>query len=218
MGLKDYVTKKTIEKITDTVSFIATVKTLEHMEQKNAADSLAGKSKKSQSVNDKTTVSQESFFEEPKINRLTMIEKTFSMRKSFTIKDATGRIKYTAKSEGLPKMPQIGLYDKNSNRVGNVEKGIFGSPDYTITYKNKTIATLVPKITLPPKFEIVENGWKVEGALTKTTVYDKKGDVAIQIQYALGSAKDTIIIEYPNATNEAPAILIALAMVIFRNM
>ena len=57
MGLKDYVTKKTIEKITNTVSFIATVKTLEHMEQKNAADSLAGRSKKSQSVNDKTTVS-----------------------------------------------------------------------------------------------------------------------------------------------------------------
>lgn len=218
MGLKDYVTKKTIEKITNTVSFLATVKTLEHMEQKNAADSLAGKSKESKSANDKITVSQESFFEEPKINRLTMIEKTLSMRKSFTIKDSTGYIKYTAKSEGLPKMPQIGLYDKNSNRIGKVERGIFGCPNYTITYKNKTIATLVPKITMPPKFEIAENGWKVEGALTKTTVYDKNGDVAIQIRYSLGSAKDTIIIEYTNASNEVPAILIALAMVIFRNM
>ena len=217
MGLKDYVTKKTIEKIAGAASFIATVKTIEHMEKENAAESLTEKSKKTKSGN-KETISQKSFFERTTTNKLIMIEKTFSVRKSFTIQDTSGQIVYYAKSEGLPKMPEIGLYDKDSNRIGNVQKSVFGSLNYTLSYKNKKIATLIPKHILKSKFEIAENGWTVEGALTRTTVYDDTGDVAARIQYTLASKKDTITIEYSNSSNEIPAVLIALAMVMFCHM
>lgn len=217
MGLKDYVTKKTIEKIAGAASFIATVKTIEHMEKENTAESLTEKSKKTKSGN-KETISQKSFFERTTTNKLIMIEKTFSLRKSFTIQDTSGQIVYYAKSEGLPKMPEIGLYDKDSNRIGNVQKSVFGSLNYTLSFKNKKIATLVPKHILKAKFEIAENGWTVEGALTRTTVYDDTGDVAARIQYTLASKKDTITIEYSNSSNEIPAVLIALAMVMFCHM
>ena len=223
MGIKNHVKKKILTKVGEVAAIGATIKTSDYIGKQKDTNLLSEKSKKeNDSINFdssvKETISEQSFFEGASIFRLTMIEKVVSLRSSYAINDNTGNTIYTAKSEGLPKMPEIGLYNRIGNKIGKVEKGIFGNPMFTLEYNGRKIASLHQKYSLKPKFEIAENGWVVEGGLTKTLVYDRNGSSAIQIQYMMSTRKNTVIVEYTNEENEIPAILIALAMVIAYHM
>lgn len=218
MGIKDYAKKKILTKVGEVAATGAMVKTADHIDKQNEANSLREKAKKSFASSTNETISTKSFFEEPSTYRLTMIEKVISLRRSYIINDSAGITVYIAKSEGLPKIPEMGLYDINGNRIGNAEKGLFGNPMFTLDYNGKQIASLHQKYSLKPKYEIPENGWKVEGGFTKTVVYDSNGAIAAQIQYMLSTHKSTVIVEYINKENEIPVILIALAMIIACHM
>lgn len=231
MGLKDYAKKKIIKVVGKKVVDIATVgavaTTVHHIDKQNEANSLSEKNRKTGSNTDDSSsvtdpISNKSFFEEPSTYRLTMLEKTMSLRKSYVINDSAGNAIYTAKSEGLPKMPEMGLYNINGDKIGKAEKDSFtksfSSPIFKLNYKDKRIASVYQKYSFKPKYEISENGWRIEGGITKTTVYDSNDAIAIQIQYVISTNKGTIIIEYTNKENEIPAILIALAMIIEYHM
>lgn len=223
MGIKDYAKKKILTTVGEVAAIDAITKTIKHIDKQNEANSLSEKTKKHNSSanyasSEQETISTKSFFEEPSTYRLTMIEKIVSLRRSYTINDSNGNIIYTAKSVGLPKIPELGLYNKYGNKIGKAEKGILGNPMFTLHYNGRQIASLHQKYSFKPKYEIPENGWKVEGGLTKATVYDNNGAIAIQIQYMLSAQKGTIIVEYTNKENEIPAILITLAMVIAYHM
>lgn len=170
----------------------------------------------------KEDVSGKSFFEESGKHRLTIAEKTISLRKSYIISDNSGNAIYTAKSEGLPKMPEIGVY-KQDKRIGRVAKELFanpvlGNPTYTIHWDDKRVASLLQRFALKLKFEIPENGWKFDIGVTKSTVYDSNGAVAVQIQYVMSTKKPSFIVEYSNKENEAPAILFALVAIMACHM
>lgn len=221
MGLKDYAKKKLVEKVGERVALGAIARTMEYAENKSKKDSETTQTKQKK-TNDSSsfdkTVSEESFFEEKKGFYLTMSEKIVYVRKSYVITDASGNVIYTAKSEGLPKMPEFGLYDNDFNRIGEVEKGIWGNPIYTLTCKERTIASLHSRPSLKLKFEIPENGWRVEIGIAKTVVYDRKGAIAIQIKQTLPAKRDTLTIEYLNKDNEVPAVLFALVTMMVIHM
>ncbi|MBO5953265.1 MAG: zinc ribbon domain-containing protein [Oscillospiraceae bacterium] len=163
-----------------------------------------------------------SFFEESGTYRLTVAEKRFTLRKNYIISDSNGNEMYTAKSEGLPNIPEIGIY-KGEKRVGRVAKEwfanpILGNPTYTIHWNNKCIGSLLQKFSLKLKFEIPENGWKVDIGVMKSTVYDDSGSVAVQIKYLMSTGKPSFIVEYTNKGNESPAILLALVAIMACHM
>ena len=222
MGLKDYAKKKIINKVGEVVATNTVIKAVNQIDKKNEASSLSKKAKmvKDSNMGESTVenVSTKSFSEVHQVYKLTMIEKVIAFRKNYTILDSNGNTVYTAKSDGLPKMPEMGLYNKNGDKIGRAEQGIMGNPMYTLHYMNQRIVSLYQKYSLKPKYEISENGWSIEGGVTKTTVYDNEGAIAIQIQYLLSTNRSTIIVEYMNKENEIPAILITLAMVLAYHM
>lgn len=170
----------------------------------------------------KENVSSKSFFEKSEVCRLTVTEKTMSLRKNYVISDGSGNVMYTAKSEGLPKMPELVVY-KQDKQIGRVTKELFanpvlGNPTYTIHWNNKRIASLLQKYSLKLKFEIPENGWKFDVGVMKSTVYDNSGAVAVQIQYVMSTKKPSFIVEYSNKENEVPAILFALTAIMACHM
>lgn len=185
---------------------------------KNSGFLLDEDRKREQSIKTKENAISKSFFEKSEVCRVTMTEKTMSLRKSYIISDVSGNVLYTAKSEGLPQLPEFGLY-RNDKRVGCACKEMFanpvlGNPTFTLHLDNKRIASLLQKFSLKPKFEITENGWKFDAGLMKSTVYDCNGQPTIQIQYVMSTKKGGFIVEYSNKENEAPAILFALTVVL----
>ena len=154
--------------------------------------------------------------------RLTVAEKKFTLRKNYIISDGRGKEIYTAKSEGLPKIPEIGIY-KGDVRIGHVSKEWFpnpvlGNPTYTIHRNDECIGSLIQKMSLKAKFEIPENGWTVDVGVTKSTVYDANGAVAIKIKYVPSSGRSGFIVEYNNKKNEIPAILLTMVVVMVCHM
>ena len=154
--------------------------------------------------------------------RLTIAEKTISLRKRYIISDHAGNVLYTAKKEGLPKIPQVSIY-KQDNQVGEISKEIFanpalGNPTYTLYWHDKRIASLIQRYSLKPKFNIPENGWIFDIGMMKSTAYDNKGDIAVEIQYMMSTGKPSFIIEYSNKKNEVYAILLAFVSIMVFHM
>lgn len=58
---------------------------------------------------------------------LRISEKRYTIRKNYIVRDEDGNVLYSAKSEGLPKMPEIVVY-KNDKPVGRIEKELFAKP------------------------------------------------------------------------------------------
>ena len=164
---------------------------------------------------------QSPFFEEPGKYKIIITEKAFSSRKKYTIGNGLGKEIYIARSEGGAKIREIGVY-RNDVRIGSVEKELFanpilGDPTYTAYWNGKKIVSLLQKIALKLKFEMLETGWKVDIGIMNSSVYDCNGDVIVQIKYVM-SAKDRFIVEYYDDENETIAILLALTSIVACHM
>lgn len=145
---------------------------------------------------------------------LTIAEKRYTIRKSYTIRDNTGNILYVAKSEGLPKMPEIVVY-KNDNQIGSIEKELFakpfwGDPEYTLHWKGKKYASLQRKRTLKRIYEIPEHGWRFEFGVMSSRLYDRNDSLLMTMGRIISSGQDRYSIEYYDIKNEPAAVLFAL--------
>lgn len=146
--------------------------------------------------------------------KLTIAEKRYTIRKNYTIRDSKGNILYTAKSEGLPKMPEIVVY-KNDKQVGSIEKELFakpfwGDPEYTLHWKGKTYASLQRKRTLKRVFEIPEHGWRFEFGVMTSKLYDRNDTLLMTMGRIISSSHDRYSVEYYDIKHEPAAVLFAL--------
>lgn len=145
---------------------------------------------------------------------LTISEKRYTIRKNYTIRDNAGNILYTAKSEGLPKMPEIVVY-KNDKQIGSVEKELFakpfwGDPEYTLHWKGKKYASLQRKRTLKRIYEIPEHKWRFEFGIMTSKLYDRNDSLLMTMGRVISSGQDRYSIEYYDIKNEPAAVLFAL--------
>lgn len=146
--------------------------------------------------------------------RVTIAEKRFTIRKNYTIRDDNGDVLYTAKSEGLPKMPEIVVYKKD-NQMGRIEKELFakpfwGDPEYTLYWKGKKYASLQRKRTLKRVYEIPEHGWRFEFGVMTSKLYDSNNVLLMTMGRIISSTQDRYSIEYYDSKYEPAAILFAL--------
>lgn len=161
--------------------------------------------------------------EESTVHRLSIIEQSFTLRKTFEIKEGFGNVIFTAKSEGFPKFPVIGLYDKRDNRVGYVAKKAFantmlGTPECEIYYKDKCIASLIRRYSLKPKYEIPENGWSFDMGVLSCTAYNGRGKPVVQISKTISARKDRFVVDVTGKKNDVLAVLLTMAQVVLVDM
>ena len=154
---------------------------------------------------------------EPEISgpfSLRIAEKRYTIRKNYIIRDEAGNVLYAAKSEGLPKMPEIVVY-KNDKQVGHIEKELFakpfwGDPEYTLHWKGKKYASLLRKKTLKRVFEIPEHGWRFEFGVMTSKLYDKNDVLLMTMGRVISSTQDRYSVEYYDKEYEPAAVLFAL--------
>lgn len=218
MDLMKLAGKAVLKKVGKAATLVAVSKVADHAEKKAKANMLETKvAQAKQSVPSNEAISSKSFFEEPSVFNLFLVEKG-AIKKSYIINDSNGSTLFAAKNEGTKNQPNMVIYTNDSVQIGCVKQERNGTPTngkpvYTLHHNGKQIASLIQKSALKPKFQISENGWRVETGVTKTTVYDGTGAIAIQVQYLLRANKTTFQIEYLNKQNEGPAMLCALLMV-----
>lgn len=145
---------------------------------------------------------------------LTIAEKRYTIRKNYIIRDSQGDVLYTAKSEGLPKMPEIVVYKKDK-QVGKIEKELFAKPfwgdsEYTLQWKGKIYASLQRKRTLKRVYEIPEHGWRFEFGVMTSKLYDKNNSLLMTMGRIISSTQDRYSVEYYDVKNEPAAVLFAL--------
>lgn len=145
---------------------------------------------------------------------LRIAEKRYTIRKNYILRDGNGNVLYTAKSEGLPKMPEIVVYKKDK-QVGRIEKELFakpfwGAPEYTLHWKGKKYASLQRKKTLKRVYEIPEHGWRFEFGVMTSKLYDKNDVLLMTMGRIISSSQDRYSVEYYDIKNEPVAVLFAL--------
>lgn len=218
MDLMKLAGKAVLKKVGKAATLVAVSKVADHAEKKAKANMLETKvTQVKPSVSSTETISSKSFFEEPSVFNMFLVEKG-TIKKSYIINNGNGSTLFTVKNEGTKSRPNMVVCDIDSVQIACVKHENNGTPTngkpvYTFHYNGKQIASLIQQSSIKPKFQISENGWRIETGVTKTTVYDGTGAIAIQIQYLLRANKTTFQIEYINKENEVPAILCALLMV-----
>lgn len=145
---------------------------------------------------------------------LTIAEKRYTMRKNYTIRGDEGDVLYIAKSEGLPKMPEIVVY-KKEKQVGKIEKELFakpfwGDPEYILYWRGKKYASLQRKRALKRVYEIPEKGWRFEFGVMTSKLYDRNNSLLMTMGRIISSGQDRYSVEYYDVENEPAAILFAL--------
>ena len=136
------------------------------------------------------------------------------IRKSYTIRGDEGDVLYIAKSEGLPKMPEIVVYKKDK-QVGKIEKELFakpfwGDPEYILYWRGKKYASLQRKRALKRVYEIPEKGWRFEFGVMTSKLYDRNNSLLMTMGRIISSGQDRYSVEYYDVENEPAAILFAL--------
>lgn len=159
---------------------------------------------------------QQSDAEAHKKYSFTITEKKYSLRKNYTIHDAQGNILYVAKSEGLPRMPEIVIY-KHDEQVGSVEKELFAKPlwggaQYTLSWHGKEYASLQRKRSLKVIYEVPEKGWKFVVGVMTSKLYDRNDSIIAEIGLVISSSHDRYTVEYSDIKYEPAAVLFALAV------
>lgn len=150
---------------------------------------------------------------------LTISEKLLTVRKSYIISDGQGNVIYTARNEGLPNVPEIGLFDDGGSKVGYIVKKIFGNPAlgnpaYTMHYDGDRIGSVLQRFSLKPKFEIPELGWSVEIGPVNGIAYGANGEIVAQVRYIVSKRRNTFFVEYYGEKNQINAIMLALLKII----
>lgn len=145
---------------------------------------------------------------------LTIAEKRYTIRKNYTIRDSQGDVLYTAKSEGLPKMPEIVVYKKDK-QVGKIEKELFAKPfwgdsEYTLYWKGKKYASLHRKKTIKRVYEIPQKGWRFEFGVITSKLYDSNNSLLMTMNRIISSGQDRYSVEYYDIKDEPAAVLFAL--------
>lgn len=146
--------------------------------------------------------------------KLRITEKRYSIRKNYIISDAQGNVRYIAKSEGLPKMPEIVVY-RNDTPVGRIEREVFskpiwGDPEYVLHWNGKKYASLYRQIKLKRCYEIPEKDWKFDFGVMTSKLYNKEGSVVMEFGMIISSGKDRYSAEYYDEAYEPAAVLFAL--------
>ena len=207
-----------MKKVGKAATLVAVSKVADHVEKKAKANMLETKvAQAEQRTPGDEAISPKSFFEEPSVFSLFLVEKG-TIKKSYAINDSNGNTLFAAKNEGTKSQPYLVIYANDSEQIACVKydkngNATNGKPVYTLHHNGKQIASLIQKSAIKPKFLVRENGWIIEAGVTKTTVYDGTGAIAIQVQYLLRENKTTCHIEYLNKENEVPAMLCALLMI-----
>lgn len=145
---------------------------------------------------------------------LRISEKRYTIRKNYIVRDEDGNVLYSAKSEGLPKMPEIVIY-RNDKPVGRIEKELFakpfwGDPEYTLHWKGKKYASLLRKKMLKRVFVIPEHGWRFEFGVMTSKLYDKNEVLMMTMGRIISSTQDRYSVEYYDKKYEHTAVLFAL--------
>lgn len=145
---------------------------------------------------------------------LTITEKRYSLRKSYIVHDPSGNVLYTAKSEGLPKMPEIVVYRKDK-QVGSIEKELFakpfwGDPEYTLYWHGKKYASLQRKKTLKRIYEIPEKRWRFEFGVMTSRLFDRNDTLLMTMGRIISSGQNRYSVEYYDIEIEPAAVLFAL--------
>lgn len=152
--------------------------------------------------------------DEHKSYTLRIKEKKYSLRKNYIISNVNGDILYVAKSEGLPKMPEIVIY-KQDEEIGRIERTMFykplwGEPEYTLHWNGKKYVSLHRKPTLKRLYDIPEKGWEFHFGVMTSKVVDKTGSVVMDFGMIISSTKDRYSVEYYDEQYEPAAVLFAL--------
>lgn len=147
--------------------------------------------------------------------RLLIKQRVFSWTDTYDVYDENGNPKYFVKADFLALGHQIHVYDRNQNEAGAIyQKLLTFMPAFEVEIGGQRAGIIRKKFTMfMPRYEVDYNNWRVEGDFLgwDYEIYDG-GSTAAHISKEVLHWGDTYVIDFANAQDELPCLLLAIAI------
>ena len=151
--------------------------------------------------------------------RLFIRQRIFSWTDSYDIYDENGNARYEVRGAFFSLGHQIHVYDKNapegSCEVGWIRQKLFTlMPTFEIILNGQVCGTIRKEFTLlRPRYHVDFQGWDVTGNLMGWDYQVVQNDrPVLTISKELFRFTDAYVLDYANAADEIPALLLVLAI------
>ncbi len=148
--------------------------------------------------------------------KLMIKQRVFSWTDSYDVYDEAGEAKYYVKADFLAIGHQIRVYDKRTGaELGAVHQRLLTFlPAFDIVIGGRQLGTVQKKLSLlKPRYEVAFQGWEVTGNFLGWDYRVDRGGVPLMtISKQLFTWGDTYVLEYNNAANELPGLLLVIAI------
>ena len=151
---------------------------------------------------------------EHKSYKLIIKEKKYTLRKTYTIHNMNGSIRYVAIVEGYSNTQKIVVYRQDES-IGRIEPTVHyvplrGVPEYTLYWNGEKYASLRQKYKYKRIYNIPEQDWEFHFGFLSSKVFDKTGSQVMEYWSIISSTNDRYSVEYYDKEHEPAAVLFTL--------
>ncbi len=148
--------------------------------------------------------------------KLYIKEKAISVMDKFFVRNEKGDKKYEIRRKFEPAIGlKLHILDMDGNELGYIkEKNISLKPKFRIFIGDKHTATITKKVvSMRPKYEVEELGWKIKGNLFERDykIVGKDGEV-MNIHKGLLKLSDTFVLEFSDKKHVVEALAVVVAI------
>ena len=148
--------------------------------------------------------------------QLRIKQRVFSWGDTYDVYDQYGEPKYYVAAEVFAFGHQIHVYDKRTDReVGSIHQKLFTLlPQFEIVVGGQTVGTIFKEFTFfKPKYQVDFRGWEVDGDFMGWDYTARQnGRAVLSVSKELLAWGDTYVLQYSNAADEIPGLLLVLAI------
>lgn len=148
--------------------------------------------------------------------QLLIKQRVFSWSDTYDVYDQSGEARYYVKAELFTLGHQIHVYDKRSGReIGSIhQKLLTFLPQFEIVIDGRPVGTIRREFSFfTPRYWVEFCGWEVEGDVLgwDYRAY-RDGQQVLTVSKELFHWGDTYVLEYSNAADEIPGLLLTIAI------
>ena len=148
--------------------------------------------------------------------RLLIKQRVFSWSDTYDVYDQGGEARYYVKAELFSLGHQIHVYDKRSDReIGSIHQKLFTFlPQFEIVIDGRTVGTIRREFSFfIPHYHVDFRDWEVEGDMLGWDYRAcRGGQQVLTVSKELFHWGDTYVLEYSNAADEIPGLLLTIAI------
>lgn len=148
--------------------------------------------------------------------QLLIRQRVFSWSDTYDVYDASGNARYYVRAELFALGHRIHVYRKDTGEeVGCIRQRLLTLlPRFEIELGGQTVGTVSKELTLFfPRYHVDYRDWSVEGDILQWDYRVRQGGREVmRIEKQWLSWGDTYVLEYQDAANELPGLLVVLAI------